>query len=149
MKSIFNPADRKEVVGRIGSLNAGSKALWGKMTVDQMIRHCTRCEEYYFGKMEIKRSMLGRVIGKFAIKGLLKDDSTKLGKNAPTAVTFRVTDHLGDLVTEKAKWQALIEDYGTYGKEHFDHWFFGRMSREQLGQFVYKHCDHHLRQFGC
>ena len=149
MKSIFNPENRNEVIRRIGSLGAASKAQWGKMSVGQMIRHCSQCEEYYYGKVAVKRSFLGRLIGKFAIKGLLKNDNVKLGKNAPTATAFRVTEDTLDVEAGKRKWTSLIEDYGSYKQPFFDHWFFGRMSKEQLGQFVYKHCDHHLRQFGC
>lgn len=157
MKSIFDRETRADVVRRIGSLQPDSKPLWGKMTVGQMVRHCSLCEEYYFGKMPVRRSLLGRVIGKFAIGQLLKNDSTQLGKNAPTNATFKVTEKAENGVTQnavdlekaKAGWRTLIEDYGSYSRDHFDHWFFGRMSREQLGQFIYKHCDHHLRQFGC
>lgn len=149
MKSIFNFQDRNEVVGRIEALNAGSKALWGKMTVSQMVRHCSLCEDYYFGNVPIKRSFLGRIIGKVAINGLLKSESSGLKRNSPTSDVLLVTENLQDLDAEKRKWKSLIEKYGSYNIESFDHWFFGKMTKEQLGQFVYKHCDHHLRQFGC
>jgi len=43
---------------------------------------------------------------------------------------------------------ALIRMYETYEHTDFDHWFFGKMSKLQLGQFIYIHSNHHLRQFG-
>jgi hypothetical protein len=52
-----------------------------------------------------------------------------------------------DIAVEKAKWRSLIEQYRAFDKDYFIHWFFGKMSKEQLGQFIYKHCDHHLKQF--
>ena len=149
MKSIFNTENRREIIGRVGALTPDSKRGWGKMTVTQMVRHCVACEEYYFGNVHVKRSFLGRLIGPFAIKGLLKDDSTVLSKGAPTNAAFKTTEDLQDLAAETEKWRALLEKYGSYDQEYFVHWFFGKMSKEQLGQFVYKHCDHHLRQFGC
>ena len=149
MKSIFNPENRRDIIGRVNALSPDSRRLWGKMTVTQMVRHCITCEEYYFGNVHVKRSLLGRLIGPLAIKGLLKDDSTTLSKNAPTAASFKATEDAADLEPEKQKWTALLEKYGSYSDEYFHHWFFGKMSKEQLGQFVYKHCDHHLRQFNC
>jgi hypothetical protein len=149
MKSIFDPQTSAEIIGRINSLNADCRAQWGKMNVTQMVRHCSLCEEYYMGEREVKRSFLGRIFGKMAIKGMLKDDQTQLSKNAPTSTEFKVTEGVSDLDAEKEKWKKLIELYGDYPQDHFNHWFFGRMTKEQLGQFVYKHCDHHLRQFAC
>ncbi|HEV2480079.1 MAG TPA: DinB family protein [Puia sp.] len=149
MKSIFDPEIRKEVIDRVDRLQPVSTPVWGKMTVSQMVRHCTRCEEYYFGNVQMKRSFLGRLIGRMAIRGLLKDDSTVLGKNAPTGTAFRVREDVQDLDAEKQKWKSALERYATYTQSSFDHWFFGKMTRDQLGQFIYKHCDHHLRQFAC
>ncbi|HSH66794.1 MAG TPA: DUF1569 domain-containing protein [Bacteroidia bacterium] len=148
MKSIFDRETRDEVINRIQSLNANSKPHWGKMTVAQMIKHCALCEEYYYGNIPVNRSFLGRIIGKMAIKSILKDENASLRKNAPTPLPFKVTENVNNLEVEKNKWVALIERYGTFNKDHFTHWFFGKMSRVQLGQFIYKHSDHHLRQFG-
>lgn len=120
----------------------------GKMTVVQMIKHCANCEEYYYGNIDVKRSFLGKLIGRIAIKRILKDDTSGMGKNAPTATRFKVVDTNLDFETEKANWIRLIKKYETFKKENFTHWFFGEMTQEQLGQFIYKHCDHHLRQFG-
>jgi hypothetical protein len=36
----------------------------------------------------------------------------------------------------------------NYSNEDFIHDFFGKMTKEQIGVFAYKHTDHHLRQFG-
>jgi hypothetical protein len=149
MKSIFDQETRSEIIRRVDALQSGAGALWGKMTVNQMVRHCTRCEEYYFGNLQMKRSFLGRLIGRMAIKNLLKDDGTMLGRNAPTGTVFRVAENVQDLDAEKQKWKAALERYASYDRASFNHWFFGRMTREELGAFIYKHCDHHLRQFNC
>ncbi|WP_448634870.1 DUF1569 domain-containing protein [Pedobacter panaciterrae] len=41
----------------------------------------------------------------------------------------------------------LIADFENFSNDKFIHDFFGKMTREQIGIFVYKHSDHHLRQF--
>ena len=148
MKSIFNKTDRNEIIERIASLGQNSKAEWGKMSVEHMVKHCTLCEEYYFGKVPVKRAFLGRIIGKMALKGILKPGNTMLQKNAPTVPGLLVTGPVDDLESQKRAWKSLIERYNSYPAEYFTHFFFGKMTKEQLGQFIYIHCNHHLTQFG-
>ena len=39
MDSIFDKADNTKIITRINSLTPESKSLWGKMAVDQMLKH--------------------------------------------------------------------------------------------------------------
>ncbi len=148
MKSIFDKKIREEVMARINLLNPDSKARWGKMSVIQTVRHCSLCEEYYYGDIKVRRSFLGRIFGQMAIKSILKDEATELKRNAPTSPQFKVSEDLRNLEAEKLKWRSLIERYETFKEDKMVHWFFGDITKAQLGQFIYKHCDHHLRQFG-
>lgn len=148
MKSIFDAAIRAEIIRRIDSLTTDNKPQWGKMTVSQMVRHGALCEEYYYGNVKVGRSLMGRIFGKMAIRSILKDEQSSIGKNAPTPAPFKVVENITDLEAEKLKWKSLIERYATFNQDGFTHWFFGRLTKEQLGQFIYKHSDHHLRQFG-
>jgi hypothetical protein len=117
------------------------------MTVGQMIRHCTLCEDYYFGKIKVKRSWLGIFVGRFALNAILKDETTTVNKNAPTALQFKVREPVQNVEDEKTKWKSAMNRYATFGDDSFIHWFFGKMTKDELGQFIYKHCDHHLKQF--
>lgn len=146
MKSILDEETRIEIINRIESLNEECFALWGKMNVGQMVKHCTLCEELYLGKMKLKRVFLGRIFGKMALHKLLSDDRP-IGKNSPTDPILRVAGNIDDLEAQKQKWIALIKEYETNDTPSI-HPFFGKMTREQLGQLAYKHHDHHLRQFG-
>ena len=146
MKSIFDQPVRDEIINRIKALNSSGKANWGKMSVEQMVRDCILCEKYYLGEVKAKRSLLGRLFGRKAINGILKNG---LPKNASTRPQFVVTEEVNHLEEEKEKWATLIESYGSYSADHFKHWFFGNMTRDELGRFVYKHCNHHLSQFDC
>lgn len=146
MKTIFDKTTRDGLITRINTLNESSKAEWGKMNVYQMLKHCTLAEELYLGKSTHKRVLLGRLIGKMALKNLLKDDKP-MGKNAPTSDAFIVKETTGDVGRQKGKWISLLEEYAGFSAPYFVHWFFGKMTKEQLGYFVYKHTDHHLRQF--
>ena len=146
MKSVLLASERNELISRIKTLTENSKPQWGKMNVQQMLKHCVLCEKLYLGDLKVKRSFLGRIVGQLAIKNILKDDSP-LKKNAPTNTVFKIIDTDGDVELEKQKWINLIEKYEGYSREEYIHWFFGKMSKQQVGQFAYKHADHHLRQF--
>jgi len=146
MKSVLDKSTRDELFNRINSLNENSKPLWGKMNVFQMLRHCTLCEEMFQGEKKHKRAFIGRIFGRVALKGILKDEKP-FKKNSPTNPVFKPSENKGDINAEKAKWISQLEAYAGYSKQDFEHWFFGKMTREQVGVFDYKHIDHHLRQF--
>lgn len=145
MKTIFDKATRDELAGRITSLNENSKAAWGKMDAYQMLKHCAIAEESYLGKKKYKRVFPGRLIGKIALKSILKNEKPMM-RNAKTLNAFIVTGN-GDIEAEKKKWIALLNEYEHFLPGNIIHWFFGPMTREQVGYFSYKHADHHLRQF--
>ena len=146
MKTVLDQATRDELIQRIESLNSQSTAQWGKMNVYQMLKHCTICDEMFLVRKQYKRAFIGRLLGKMALKNMLKDDSP-MQRNAPTANDFKINETQGDIESEKKKWVSLIKEYANYSNHDFTHWFFGKMTPEQVGYFAYKHNDHHLRQF--
>jgi len=146
MKTIFDKATRDELINRINMLDEHSTAQWGTMNIYQMLRHCVLCEEMYLGKKKYKRKFIGYIFGRIGLKNLLKDEKP-LQRNAPTSDSFKVKEKGGNVTAEKKKWISLIEEYSQYSNDNFVHWFFGKMNKEQIGYFVYKHTDHHLRQF--
>ncbi|HET6227490.1 MAG TPA: DUF1569 domain-containing protein [Bacteroidia bacterium] len=145
MKTVFDKETREELIRRIQSLNTTSKAQWGKMNVYQMIKHCAQADEMFLGKKKYKRVPLGYLLGKSILKRILKDDSP-MEKNAPTHVKFRINGE-GDIAPEKIRWMEYIGAYAQFSEAYYVHWFFGKMTKEQLGYLAYKHTDHHLRQF--
>jgi hypothetical protein len=147
MKTIFDKATRDELIGRINTLDEGSTPQWGKMNVYQMVKHCILADEMYLGRKAYNRAFIGRLFGKIALKALTKDESP-MRKNAPTSADFKVMESQGDVIVERNKWITLLEQYANFANADFEHWFFGKMTKEQVGILAYKHTDHHLRQFG-
>ena len=90
---------------------------------------------------------MGKLFGKIVLKKMIKDEKP-FDKNIPTSSQFKAKDLNGDLEKEKAKWISLIKEYENYQNPNFVHDFFGKMTKEEIGILVHKHCDHHLRQFG-
>ncbi len=149
MKTMWDESARRELVSRIGGVDAGKAAGWGKMNVGQMVRHCILFDEWMLGigAHEYKQSLLGKVFGRMALKSSLKD--APMQRNMPSGAAFAVRGGDGNLEADKARWAGLIARYGSYSNPGFIHDFFGKMTEEQIGLFAYKHADHHLRQFGC
>lgn len=147
MKTVLDKVTRDELTARISSLSENSAALWGKMNVYQMTKHCTLWEEMTQTNKKQKRAFVGLIFGKMALRKVLKDDAP-LAHSTPTLPELRITGD-GDVAAEKAKWIILIGGYEHFATTDYEHPFFGKMTREQVGQLAYKHTDHHLRQFGC
>jgi len=145
MKTIFDKTTRDALIARINTLTENSTAQWGKMNVYQMLKHCTLWEEWIASNKKHKQQFIGRLFGKMALKNVLKDDAP-LRRNTPTLPELRIKDN-GDVESEKKKWIALIKQNAHFSNPDFVHSFFGKMTKEQVGQMAYKHTDHHLRQF--
>lgn len=81
-----------------------------------------------------------------ALRGILKDQKP-MKKNQPTHPEFKIKG-TGNFENEKEKWMGLLQDYASFSSPHIIHPFFGKMTSDQIGIYVYKHTDHHLTQFG-
>ena len=149
MKTIFDKNIRVKLFERIGQINQNDKAQWGKMNTFQMLKHNTYWNNWILGKDDhtYKQEFIGKIFGKMALRKMIKNEKP-FDKNIPTSAQFKVKESNGDLESEKSKWISLIKEYENYSNPNFVHDFFGKMTKEQIGVLVYKHTDHHLRQFG-
>ena len=149
MKSIFKTSDNTEITNRIGRLAANSKPQWGKMAVDQMLVHAQRPLQVALGELKLKRTLVGILFGSMARKKLARGEET-FSKNLPTDKNFVVADHRS--VDEgKKNLVALVRKFAQVGPEGITkepHPFFGKMTTQEWDTLMWKHLDHHLRQFG-
>jgi hypothetical protein len=146
MKSVFDTSTKEELIRRINSLTPHNNAQWGKMSVFQMIRHCTLGEKMLQGELTIKRVFIGRLFGRMILKQVMKDDAP-FKRNSPTSPLLQTPAEAGDIEQQKKEWGSRIGQYEPH-TQGIMHPFFGPMTGEQIGRFAYKHADHHLRQFG-
>lgn len=145
MKTIFDTQTVAALVDRINTLHPNSPAQWGKMNAYQMVKHCTLSEEMFLGKKSYKRLFIGKLFGSMALKGILKNENP-MKKNQPTHAEMKITG-TGDFENERKKWIDLLHQYSSFSNPTFVHPFFGKMTKTQIGDYVFKHTDHHLRQF--
>jgi hypothetical protein len=149
MKNLFEAATVEEVTERIAQLRPDSERLWGKMNPAQALEHCSRGMEMALGDKNPPRVMVGRILG-WIVKPLALGNDEPMRRNSPTAKELVVQDER-DLVTERARLCGLIDRFaaaGPKGCTRHPHAFFGRLTPEEWAILMYKHLDHHLRQFG-
>jgi len=146
MNSIFDSATQSEILGRVEKLTENTGPQWGKMTCAQMLEHCARGFEVPVGDRVIAKSPL-KFIGRMFKKMAISDDP--FGKNSPTAPEFRMKETC-EFNQAKQRFLSTFKKVsaGPQTIVNPDHAFFGMLTPEQWGMFLYKHTDHHLRQFG-
>jgi hypothetical protein len=148
MKNIFNHMHTAEVLKRIDKLSPNSQPQWGKMDVAQMLAHCSAFHDIAMGNSFPPRSWLGIIVGRFA-KQIIYNDKA-LPHNLSTIPTILIADDR-EFDAEKEKLKQKIITFQTNGPEKcttHPHPFFGKLTSEQWGKGIYKHLDHHLKQFG-
>jgi hypothetical protein len=93
--------------------------------------------------------LVGRIIGRMVKPKVLGNDEP-MRRNSPTVKDLVVQDER-DLGAERARLCGLIDRFaaaGPKGCTTHPHSFFGRLTPEEWATLMYKHVDHHLRQFG-
>lgn len=148
MTNLFEVEAVNGMQARINNLQPGTKGLWGKMNVSQMLAHCHAPLQVALGEKQLKRRLIGILFGNMARKQMLKPGDFK--KNLPTDPGFLVKDN-PDFDKVKNELQTLIQRFSNTDPESIAsraHPFFGKMKAEEWGLLQWKHLDHHLKQFG-
>lgn len=147
MNSIFDKAENEAMIIRINSLTPNHKALWGKMTVDQMCKHCSLVIDVSFGTQPLKINIFMRLLGRMLKKKVIYGGEWK--KESPTAKEFIVATH-HDLEQVKTELISKFSRYASEGKSAIkmtNHPFWGKLTYEEWDLLQSKHLDHHLKQF--
>jgi hypothetical protein len=145
VKNLFDPAVKQDIINRINKLTPGSKPLWGKMNVGQMLAHCQMPIGVADGTHKLKRTFMGRLVGPM-VKSILYNDKP-FKHSLPTDKSFVMTDPK-DFEKEKQKLLEMVRNFSETGIVNETHTFFGKLTKEQWSKGTWKHLDHHLQQFG-
>jgi Protein of unknown function (DUF1569) len=147
MPSLFEATTLQATRSRIGALGAASPRQWGKMTAAQAIAHCRIALEIAAGERISKQKFIFKLISLPFRKGILSD--RPFAKDSPTGPELIVRDH-PDLETEKRRIDELMVRFAAAGPSAADgrtHGFLGALKGDEWGSYMWKHLDHHLRQF--
>ncbi|MGA7859178.1 MAG: DUF1569 domain-containing protein [Terracidiphilus sp.] len=149
MKNLFEAATVDEIKGRTEQLRPESARLWGTMNPAQALAHCCGGLEWAVGDKVPPRMFVGRLMG-WVVKRLALGNEEPMRRNSPTSKDLVVADER-DFVAERQRLLELLQRFaagGPAGCTKHPHSFFGPLTPDEWAELMYKHLDHHLRQFG-
>jgi hypothetical protein len=128
MKSIWQEETRRELNERVGGLAWDRRAEWGRFTAPKMVCHVADSLRMAMGDLKVapKKSPIRYPPLKQLIVYV-----APFPKGVPTAPEL--------LAREPMEWTNEVADVQTA---------FGKLSKRAWGVLIYRHMDHHLRQFG-
>ncbi len=148
MKSLFEKPVYEEIITRVNSLSTQSERQWGKMNVAQMLAHCKEAFKVPLSEKSPPKIYPFALFG-WMMKGKLYDD-VPWKQNLPTAPNFKINEER-NFENEKTGLITLVSRFHQSNPaaiEKIIHPVFGKYTGVQWGKAMYKHLDHHLRQFG-
>jgi hypothetical protein len=152
VKDLFDLALVDDIKRRVLSLHAESEPRWGTMTVAQTLAHCTSGMQMAMGVINPKRAPFPANVFGLLIKPLVFRDDKPIRRNSPSAPELFPADPTQcDFERERTQLIATIDSFVTKGSaccSQQPHPFFGPLKPRQWAILMYKHVDHHLRQFG-
>jgi len=148
MKNLFERETVDEVIARIDKLQPATQRQWGKMDVAQMMAHCSAALDMASGRINPPRILIGRLIGSF-VKPIYTNEKP-FSRSSPTDPKLVVLDQR-EFLPEQQQLKVKLRQFHEGGEPQctrHPHPFFGALTSQDWGRGMYKHLDHHLRQFG-
>ena len=141
MKSLAQEATRRELVERIDRITDSTTPKWGRFTARAMLDHLARATEMAAGEREVAPKKLP--IRYFPLKQLALY-VLPMPKGLPTSPEL-LTDSPEPVENSKETLRRLITNFAPRPANHPA---FGFLTTRAWSVLVYRHVDHHLRQFG-
>lgn len=148
MKSLLDASAHEEILARLDLFSPDTKRIWGTMEVAQALAHCSRALDMATGRLHPKRIFIGRIIGPLFRSNY--SNEKPFDKSSPTSQEL-VIKETRSFDREKENLRQLINSFyhgGRSGITDRPHPFFGPLTKEEWAIGMYKHLDHHFRQFG-
>jgi hypothetical protein len=148
MQNLFNESDRQLLLQRLQQLSITSHRQWGVLSVEEMVWHLRMQLEFALGKQ--KRELVLNSYLRFPPLRWLALYLVPWPKGSATAPQMnvkKVNPTVGGLDQER---EALLRclDEVLAAPSLNPHPLFGIMNKPLWGRLIWKHIDHHLRQFG-
>lgn len=149
LPNIFESTTTQELTHRINQLTPMTQRRWGKMNVDQMLAHiCVPYEQALGERNDGPNAFMKIMLRLFFKQSMVNEVPYK--QNLPTAPAFMIVDRR-DFEREKSRILSYIQKIEKLGPDYFDgkeQISLGKLSVNEWNNLLYKHIDHHLRQFG-
>jgi Protein of unknown function (DUF1569) len=129
-------------------LQPATQRHWGKMDAAQMMAHCSASLDMASGRLNTPRVFMGRLIGPF-VKAIYTNEKP-FSRSSPTDPKLVVSDER-EFLHEQEQLRLKLRQFHEGGEPQctrHPHPFFGVLTPQDWSRGMYKHIDHHLRQFG-
>ena len=149
LPSVYDKSVAEDIINRINQLTPKSQPLWGKMDVARMLAHCCITYEYIFDERHDKPNFFMKFILKSFVKKKVVSEEV-YEKNSPTGPAFIIADSK-DFDEQKTRLLNYIYKVVEKGSSFFQgkkSVSFDELTPTEWNNLMYKHLDHHLRQFG-
>ena len=146
MKSLFDPQAQAEILTRLAALTPTTQARWGTMDVAQMLAHCGQGLLMPTGELPVKAGL--PILFGWMLRRIATND-VPFRHGVPTARELRIVaprDFAEAKAHFMASWPKAIG--GPACIRSPKHPFFGELTGDEWGILMFKHLDHHFRQFG-
>lgn len=150
MKNLLKNADREALIARLQNLRPDSQRRWGTMTAQQVMPHLTDPLRVAIGDRAAQP--MNAIFSKPLISTLAVW-WMPWPKGAPTAREFIQGEQGTPPVEFERDKQALLLSIHRFANHQTNEPYranpvFGPLSRQAWGRLMWRHIDHHLRQFG-
>jgi hypothetical protein len=146
MKSMWDDDAARGVRERIRTLRPSHTPQWGRMSAPQVVCHLAESLKMALGELSVapKKAPIRYPPLKQVIVYL-----APFPKNVPTAPEL-LARAPSDWDADVSDLQSLVDRFAARGPRAawVEHPLFGKLSGRAWGVLVYRHMDHHLRQFG-
>jgi hypothetical protein len=146
MKTLWDASARHELQERVGRLSPGATRLWGKMSAPQMMAHLVDSMHMANGDLPVPSKKLPL---RFTPIKQLVIYVAPFPKSAPTAPQL-VGRPPADWPSECGALCRGMDRFAERDRSGSfpEHPAFGKLTARAWGRLIYRHIDHHLRQFG-
>jgi len=147
MRTVLNENDLDAILNRLKALSVSSTRRWGSMDVTGMLQHLRLSALMTVGELPVV-SKSKRAFQMFPLKHLILY-VVPFPKGAPTAPELKPSDATS-FQDERTALLNLLERIGTGPSDGTGppQPLFGPLTWLEWGVAIYKHADHHLKQFG-
>jgi hypothetical protein len=146
-RTIFDPTSRNQLLERIARLRPDSERRWGRMTPNEMMCHLEDSMSCATGETPARprKSFLSNPVVRTLIIHYVPWPKGK-AQTVPEMLATRPSEFEAD----RQRLSERVRKAGERGPNApwAVHPAFGQMSGRDYGVLIYRHVDHHLRQFG-
>ena len=147
MTTAWDPSVRSSFIERANKLTADARPLWGKMNAGAMLAHLNDSLRMALGDLPVKSKNLPlryKPVRRLFIYYL------PMPKGAPTAPELIARCSGACLDDERRAFAQLLDRCAavTPSSKFGEHPAFGDLNYDEYGALIWKHTNHHLRQFG-